>query len=66
MSWLTRLLGRDRDQEQRIADAHAQREDAAEVLEEARELARHRRELISRNHITEGFAAAFERRERHA
>jgi hypothetical protein len=67
MSWWARLIGRDRDQRARIASAQAQREDAAAELAEVREVAEKRRKLLRRNHITEGFAAAFERRgqERH-
>jgi hypothetical protein len=66
VSWLTRLLGRDHEQDRRIAEAAAQREDAAAELAEAREVAARNRGHLRRNHITEGIAAAFERRERHA
>jgi hypothetical protein len=62
VSWLTRLLGRDDAQTKRIAEAQAEREGAAADLAEAQQIAARRRELLRRNHITEGFAAAFERR----
>lgn len=66
MTWLSKLFGRDHDQAGRIAVAQEQRTEAAEILEQSREVAQRNREHIRRNHITEGFAAAFDRRERHA
>ena len=66
MSWLTRILGRDRHQITRIAEAQTERDDAAADLAEAQQIAARRKELLARNHITEGFAAAFERRRKHA
>lgn len=65
MSWLTRLLARDKHQNARIAEAQTERDAAAADLAEAQQIAERRRELMRRNHITEGFAAAFERRRKH-
>jgi hypothetical protein len=67
VSWWAKLIGRDKDQQARTESARAQREDAAAELAEVREIVEQRRKWIRRNHITEGFAAAFERRgrERH-
>lgn len=66
MSWLAKLIGRDHAQTTRIAEAQTERDAAASDLTEAREIARRRRELLKRNHITEGFTAAFEKRRGHA
>jgi hypothetical protein len=48
MSWLTRILGRDHAEE-RIADAHLQRADAARDLDETREVVRRVRRLEQDN-----------------
>lgn len=64
MNWLTRLFTHGKEQDQRIASAHAQRVDAAQELAEARELGERLRGHIARNHFTERMAAAYERRER--
>jgi hypothetical protein len=65
VSWWAKLIGRDHGQQERIASAEAQRDDAAAELAEVRYISARRRRWVRRNHITEGFAAAFERRERH-
>jgi hypothetical protein len=60
MNWLSRIFGRDHDQPQRQAQAEALRKEAADALKESRTLGRSYRAHIRRNHLTEGFAAAFE------
>jgi hypothetical protein len=59
MSWLTKILGRDHAEE-RLADAHLQRADAARDLSETREvvdrLRRHEPDKFTRR-MAAGFAA---------
>lgn len=62
MTWLSKLFSRDPDQAARIESAQRDQTEAAEILAQSRDVARRNRRHIERNHITEGFAAAFERR----
>lgn len=61
MSWLTKILGRDHAA-QRLAEAHSERDDAANDLRATREvvgrLRRHEQDTFTRR-----MAAGFERRE---
>jgi hypothetical protein len=66
VTWLSRLIRRDREQDERLATAEAQRDEAAKLLAESREVAKRNREHVKHNHFTDGFAAAFEERRRHA
>jgi hypothetical protein len=67
MKWLTRIFGRD-DSAERIADAHAQRAEAAQDLADTRDLTARLRQHEQRNHLTERMRAAFyaDERRRHA
>jgi hypothetical protein len=62
MSWLTRILGRD-NAEERLADAHLQRADAARDLDETREVVRRVRRQ-QQDSFTKHMAAGFAARER--
>lgn len=62
MTWLSKLFPRNPAQTARIEAAQQQQTEAAEILAQSRDVARRNRRHIERNHITEGFAAAFERR----
>lgn len=64
MSWLAKLFGNNPEQARRIARAHEQRADAAELLAESRELAGRLRRHEQRNNFTARMAAAYERRDR--
>jgi hypothetical protein len=64
MSWLTKIFGRD--DPDRLADARAQRSDAANDLRETREVVSRVRSHDERNNFTKRMAAgfaAYERRE---
>jgi hypothetical protein len=64
MSWLTKIFGRD--DPDRLADAHAQRADAARDLSDSREVVSRVRAHDERNNFTKRMAAgfaAYERRE---
>lgn len=67
MNWLTKIIKRD-DSAARIADAHRQREQAAEDLASTRELTSRLHEHGTRNHLTDRMRAAFlaDERRRHA
>jgi hypothetical protein len=68
VTWLSRLIHRDDDQGKRLKEAEAQRDEAAELLAESREVAKRNRRHVENNHFGEGFRAAFaanDRRERH-
>lgn len=68
MTWLSKLLRRDTDQDERIRAAERQRDEAARLVDESREVARRNRRHVENNHFGEGFRAAFaanDRRERH-
>jgi hypothetical protein len=64
MNWLTKILGRD-DAQERIARAEVHREEAAQDLQESRELSSSLRAHDTRNHLTARMAAAFAANERH-
>jgi hypothetical protein len=67
VTWWSKLVGRDpAAQEERIATAEQQQREAAELLAEVRGLGERNRRRVASNHLTEGFHAAFERREKHA
>lgn len=67
MSWLHKIFSRDNAKE-RIANANQHREEAAQYLQESREVSSSLRGHEKRNHITDRMAAAFRAREdrRHA
>lgn len=62
MKWLTRFFKRDDKLADDLKTAADQRRDAHQQLAESRDIVAQTRSRMSRNHITEGFAAAFERR----
>jgi hypothetical protein len=63
MKWLTKILGRD-DSAARIADARAQRADAAHELELTREVTSRLHKHGEQNNFTKRMAAAFAAHER--
>jgi hypothetical protein len=64
VNWLLKLFSRDPDQETRIAEARAQRDDAAAQLGEAREIGRRNRRRVQANHLGAMWTAAFEANDR--
>lgn len=67
MSWLAKIFRHD-DSAARIADAEAERIDAAQELADTRKLTARIRSHEQRNHLTERMRAAFlaDERRRHA
>ena len=63
MNWLTKIMRRDHAQE-RIAQAVIEREQAAQDLEESRQLGSSIRAHDKQNHLTQRIGAAFEAHER--
>ena len=59
MNWIARLFKHD-DVTPDLESAKAQLDDAQQQLAESREIADQTRKRLRENHITEGFAAAFE------
>lgn len=64
MKWLTRFFKRDDTLARDLETAADQKRDAHQQLSESREIAAQTRHRMAKNHITEGFAVAFERRHR--
>lgn len=64
MKWFARFFKRDDKLVEDLETAADQRRDAHQQLAESRDIAAQTRRRMSHNHITEGFAAAFERRHR--
>lgn len=58
MRWLNKIFGRD-NAEERLADAHLQRVDAARDLHASREVVRRVHHHGERNHFGDRFQAAF-------